>query len=56
MERTEFISQVDSSMRGRIDYIASKIGLDGSDIDLTASNIEKLAAQVDTYLGIIDDR
>ena len=56
MERTEFISQVDSSMRGRIDFIASTIGLDGSDIDLTASNIEKLAAQVDTYLGVIDDR
>ena len=56
MERSEFISQVDSSMRGRIDYIASRIGLDGSDIDLTATGIEQLAARVDTYLEVIDDR
>ena len=56
MTREEFLSRGDEKMEVWLDYITRELGIDSLRADLTDREFENLAAKVDEYLEIIDDR
>ena len=56
MTREEFLSRGDEKMEVWLDYITRELGIDSLRADLTDREFENLAAKVDEYLEIIEDR
>lgn len=56
MSREEFLSRGDEKMEVWLDYITRELGIDSLRADLTDREFENLAAKVDEYLEIIEDR
>ena len=56
MTREEFLSRGDEQMEVWLDYITRELGVDSVKADLTDKEFEDLAAKVDEYLEIIEDR
>ena len=56
MTREEFLSRGDEKMELWLNYITRELGIDSLSANLTDKEFEGLAARVDEYLEIIDDR
>ena len=56
MSREEFLSRGDEKMEVWLNYITRELGIDSLRADLTDREFENLAAKVDEYLEIIEDR
>lgn len=56
MTREEFLSRGDEKMEVWLNYITRELGIDSLRADLTDREFENLAAKVDEYLEIIEDR
>jgi hypothetical protein len=56
MSRSEFERRLEVRIKLRLDYITKSLGVGELDADLSDSDYEMLAAQVDEHLRIIDDR
>ena len=56
MTREEFLSRGDEKMELWLNYITRELGIDSLRANLTDKEFEGLAARVDEYLEIIDDR
>lgn len=56
MTREEFLSRGDEKMEVWLDYITRELGIDSVRASLTDKEFEDLAAKVDEYLEIIEDR
>lgn len=56
MSRTEYERRLKSRIKVRLDFITQAIGADELDAELTDSEFEALAEQVDAHLQIISDR
>ena len=56
MTREEFLSRGDEKMELWLNYITRELGIDSLNANLTDKEFEGLAARVDEYLEIIDDR
>ena len=56
MSRADYLRRIRDRMRVRLDIITETIGMDEVDVDMSDREFARLAARVDEYLQVIDDR
>ena len=56
MTREEFLSRGDEKIELWLDYITRELGIDSVEANMADKEFEDLAAKIDEYLEIIDDR
>ena len=56
MTREEFLSRGDKKMQVRLNFITQRLGVAPVRANFTENEFEELAAKVDEFLGLIDDR
>ena len=54
--RSEYMRRIDSRMQSRLDFITSMLDIEDADPDMSDEAFEELAAKVDEYLEVINDR
>jgi hypothetical protein len=54
--RSEYTRRMNERMQSRLDFITSMLGIDDVDPDMSDEEFEALAAKVDEYLQVINDR
>ena len=56
MSRSEYVRRIESRMQYLYDYITDRLDIEPVEPGLSDREFEDLAAQVDTYLQVVDDR
>ncbi len=56
MSRSEYVRRIEARMQYLYDYITGRLDIDPVEPGLSDREFEDLAAQVDTYLQVVDDR
>ena len=54
--RSEYVGRLESRIRLRLDFITKTLGIERVEPDMSDREFEALAAKVDNYLQVINDR